>query len=169
MVTAVFGSGSLSVVRLKKTLPSSGMSGKSIPRSLSVSILAHFVRDRFLVVCFFTCVCLLCRDNANRVWLPFGKSDYHEPPANESEADLPGLAVVFPALSGPTNIRLPNISRTSRKSRPCLAMFALRLASSHSNRTGEVYIPNVCTPRLESFGWSDDGEWGGVRPSQHRR
>jgi hypothetical protein len=78
-----------------------------------------------LVVRFFTCVCLLCRDNANRVRLTFGKSDYHEPPANESEADFPGLVVVF-RLSGPTNIRPPNISGIFRKSMPCLAMFDFR-------------------------------------------
>jgi hypothetical protein len=31
-------------------------------------------------------------------WFTLGKSDYHEPPANESEADLPGFAIVFPAI-----------------------------------------------------------------------
>jgi hypothetical protein len=56
MVTAVFGSGSLSVARLKKALPSSGISERSISRSLIASILAQFVRDRFLVVGFFTVI-----------------------------------------------------------------------------------------------------------------
>ncbi len=60
MVTAVFGSGSLKTARLKKALPSSGMSEKSIALSLRASILAQFVRDRFLVVGFFMVICLIC-------------------------------------------------------------------------------------------------------------
>jgi hypothetical protein len=53
MVTAVLDSGSLSTAHLKKALPNSGISEKSISLSVSASILAQFVRDRFLVVCFF--------------------------------------------------------------------------------------------------------------------
>lgn len=52
MVMAVFGSGSLSTERLKKVFPSFGISEKSISLSLSLSIFAQFVRDRFLVACF---------------------------------------------------------------------------------------------------------------------
>jgi hypothetical protein len=43
---------------LKKALPCSGMSEKSRSLSFRASILAQFVRDRFLVVDFFTNVCL---------------------------------------------------------------------------------------------------------------
>jgi hypothetical protein len=53
MVTAVLDLGSLSTAYLKEALPSSGISEKSISLSLSASILAQFVRDRFLVVRFF--------------------------------------------------------------------------------------------------------------------
>src|SRR5207244_4848197 len=98
MVTAVFGSGSLSTARLKNAFPCSGISEISISMSLSASILAQFVRDRFLVVGFFTSVRLSCRENLNQIWRAFSKGDRHEPPANESEADLSGFVVVFPAV-----------------------------------------------------------------------
>src|SRR5437867_5296203 len=48
-------------------------------------------------------------------------------------------------VSGTTSIGPPNISGTSTKSIPCLAMLAERLASSHSNVTSKCHLCIVNT------------------------
>jgi hypothetical protein len=74
------------------------MSEKSISSSRKASILAQFVRERFLVAGFFTSVRLSCRDDPNGARLTFSEYDHDEPPSKESEADLPFFSVLFPGI-----------------------------------------------------------------------
>src|SRR5712691_2508264 len=95
MVMVAFGCGSRSTARLKKALPCSGISEKSISSSRKASILAQLDCETFLEVRFFTMVRLSYRDDANGLRLRFGKDHRYKPLANETKADLPRLPVIF--------------------------------------------------------------------------
>lgn len=70
------------------------MSEVSISFSFNASILPQFVRDRFLVIGFFTFVRLSCGDDADNFG-SFCKHDRHKPSTNEAETNCSGFTVVF--------------------------------------------------------------------------